>query len=87
MQVSRHISDIKNHPPCVLSIGNFDGLHLGHQSIINQLTKYAAENRLKSVVMTFEPYPMEFFSPSTAPARLRGPDAGLRGCLLDLYLP
>ncbi|NNE38483.1 MAG: adenylyltransferase/cytidyltransferase family protein, partial [Gammaproteobacteria bacterium] len=44
MKIIRGISTIRAHPPCVLSIGNFDGLHLGHQSIIKQLSSYADEH-------------------------------------------
>ena len=58
------------HQDCVATIGNFDGVHLGHQSVIKQLINYATEKHLPSVVMTFEPLPMEYFSPLTAPARL-----------------
>ncbi len=54
----------------MLSVGNFDGLHRGHQSIIRQLTDYASQHNLTPVIMTFEPYPMEYFSPQTAPVRL-----------------
>ncbi len=70
MKVIRGISAIREHAPCVLSVGNFDGLHRGHQSIIRQLTDYASQHNLTPVIMTFEPYPMEYFSPQTAPVRL-----------------
>jgi riboflavin kinase/FMN adenylyltransferase len=55
---------------CVATIGNFDGVHLGHRSVIKQLIRNAKEMSLPSVVVTFEPLPMEFFSATTAPARL-----------------
>lgn len=70
MKIIRDIHDIKDHPACVVSIGNYDGLHLGHQSIIKQLIEYSTKTGLPGVVITFEPYPMEYFSPETAPARL-----------------
>ena len=70
MKVIRDISNIKNHPECVVSIGNYDGLHLGHQSIISELIEYSTATGLPGVVITFEPYPMEYFSSKTAPARL-----------------
>ncbi len=70
MKVIRGISAIRKHAPCVLSVGNFDGLHRGHQSIIRQLTDYASQHNVTPVMMTFEPYPMEYFSPQTAPVRL-----------------
>ena len=55
---------------CVATIGNFDGVHLGHRSVIKQLIRNAKEMGLPSVVVTFEPLPMEFFSATSAPARL-----------------
>lgn len=57
-------------PGCVATIGNFDGLHLGHQHVIKQLKAVAEINNLPSVVMVFEPQPVEFFSPGQAPHRL-----------------
>jgi riboflavin kinase/FMN adenylyltransferase len=55
---------------CVATIGNFDGLHLGHQHVINQLKAVAEIKGLPSVVMLFEPQPVEFFAPAHAPRRL-----------------
>jgi riboflavin kinase/FMN adenylyltransferase len=55
---------------CVAAIGNFDGLHLGHQAILAVLARHASEVRRPAVVLTFEPHPREFFAPQTAPARL-----------------
>lgn len=53
-----------------VTIGSFDGVHLGHQQIIRRLTDYAQQHGLISVVVTFEPQPREFLSPDNAPARL-----------------
>jgi riboflavin kinase/FMN adenylyltransferase len=57
-------------PGCVATIGNFDGLHLGHQHVINQLKSVAEIKELPSVVIFFEPQPVEFFAPEQAPPRL-----------------
>lgn len=57
-------------PGCVATIGNFDGLHLGHQYILDHVKQLAAEMQLPSLVMTFEPQPLEFFKPDKAPTRL-----------------
>ncbi|MDN3397485.1 riboflavin biosynthesis protein RibF [Psychrobacter sp. APC 3426] len=56
--------------PCVLTIGNFDGVHLGHQAMLAQVRDIANAQNLGSAVMIFEPQPREFFAPTTAPARL-----------------
>ena len=53
-----------------LAIGNFDGLHLGHQALLAKLVAVARAQGLKAAVMTFEPHPREYFSPQNAPARL-----------------
>ncbi len=55
---------------CVATIGNFDGVHLGHQAILQQLKKQGEQHQLPTVVMMFEPQPREFFAPEQAPARL-----------------
>jgi len=54
----------------VLAVGNFDGVHMGHQSVIRQLRAQADMLQVPAVVLTFEPLPLEHFSPKTAPARL-----------------
>jgi riboflavin kinase / FMN adenylyltransferase len=53
-----------------LTIGNFDGVHNGHQAMLSRLTEAAADLDLPPTVLTFEPHPREFFARETAPARL-----------------
>jgi riboflavin kinase/FMN adenylyltransferase len=55
---------------CVATIGNFDGVHLGHQMVVEQLAKKGQLLNLPAVVIIFEPQPMEFFGEGKAPARL-----------------
>jgi riboflavin kinase / FMN adenylyltransferase len=69
MQVFRGIPQ-RSDTPVALSIGNFDGVHLGHQAMLRRLKEIARAHGLASAVMTFEPHPREFFSPTDAPARL-----------------
>ena len=69
MQIFRHFHQAAHHPLAV-AIGNFDGVHLGHQALLQRLNEVAAAQGLKSAVMTFEPHPREFFAPDQAPARL-----------------
>jgi riboflavin kinase/FMN adenylyltransferase len=56
--------------PAALTIGNFDGVHLGHQAMIQRVSEAARARGLVSAVMTFEPHPREFFAPDKAPTRL-----------------
>ena len=55
---------------CVLTIGNFDGVHLGHQAMLAQVREIAHTQDLGAAVMILEPQPREFFAPAKAPARL-----------------
>ncbi len=64
-----------NHPEpfaagCVLTIGNFDGLHLGHQQVIDKLADKGRQLNLPTVAMVFEPQPLEYFLADHAPSRL-----------------
>jgi len=71
MELIRGIHNLKpKHQGCILTIGNFDGVHLGHQSVLQQLRKKSSELQLPSTVMTFEPQPLEMMIGDKAPARL-----------------
>lgn len=71
MQFIRGIHNIRlQDHGCVLTIGNFDGVHLGHCRVINALVAKAKELKCPAAVMVFEPQPQELFSPANAPARL-----------------
>lgn len=56
--------------PVALTVGNFDGVHLGHQALLNELQTVARARKLQTAVLIFEPHPREFFTPQSAPARL-----------------
>ena len=56
--------------PIALTIGNFDGVHRGHQAMLSRLVEAADDLALPSAVLTFDPPPREFFTKATAPARL-----------------
>ena len=57
-------------PASVATVGNFDGVHLGHQAMIAKLKAVAAQQHLNSVVMIFEPQPLEYFKGYAAPPRI-----------------
>ena len=71
MELIRGLQNIRpKHHGCVATIGNFDGVHLGHQAVLGQLAEKAAELDLPTTLITFEPQPMEYFVPDKVPARL-----------------
>jgi riboflavin kinase/FMN adenylyltransferase len=57
-------------PPCALTIGNFDGVHLGHLRMLQRLRSEADARGLPTALLTFEPHPREFFAPGVPTARL-----------------
>jgi len=63
----------EHHRGCVATIGNFDGVHLGHQAVLKALKARAEQQALPSLLITFEPQPLEYFCPEQAPARLTRP--------------
>jgi riboflavin kinase/FMN adenylyltransferase len=66
MKVFRGLPNPASRAPCALAIGNFDGVHLGHQALLSRLREAATRLKLDAAVMTFEPHPRTFF------ARLQG---------------
>ncbi|MEI7613160.1 MAG: bifunctional riboflavin kinase/FAD synthetase [Betaproteobacteria bacterium] len=54
----------------VLTIGNFDGVHLGHRALLARIMATAKQKKLLPAVLTFEPHPREYFAPESAPTRL-----------------
>ena len=74
------------HHGCVATIGNFDGVHLGHRALIGQLAALGRERGVPATLVTFEPQPQEFFAGENAPprlTRLREKLAALRTLPLD----
>src|SRR5687768_2703247 len=69
MRISHGIP-VQAEAPVALTIGNFDGVHLGHQAMLTRLKEAANRLGLATCVMIFEPHPREFFAPDRAPTRL-----------------
>lgn len=71
MELIRGIHNLRaRHHGCVLTIGNFDGIHRGHQALISRLKQEGERLGLPVMVVIFEPQPLEFFQAEHAPARL-----------------
>jgi len=71
MQIVRGLHNLRQtHHGSVLTIGNFDGVHRGHQAILKRLKECAMEHGLPATVMIFEPHPEELFQGQSAPARI-----------------
>ncbi len=71
MKLIRGIHNLSQAPKgCVLTIGNFDGVHRGHQALLQNLRQEGQARGLPVVVMIFEPQPLELFAADKAPARL-----------------
>ena len=70
MRVFRGLPNAESRAPCALTIGNFDGVHRGHQALLARVREAARERGLPVCVMTFEPHPREFFDPAGAPPRI-----------------
>lgn len=85
MKVFRGLPNDRARAPCALTIGNFDGVHRGHQALLGRVCAAASSLGLEAAVMTFEPHPREFFAQragdlSKAPNRI----ANLRDKLQSL---
>jgi riboflavin kinase / FMN adenylyltransferase len=70
MRVFHGIPPVAERRPCVLSIGNFDGIHRGHKALLEHTVDAAHASSLLAAAMTFEPHPREFFDPAHAPSRI-----------------
>lgn len=72
MQLVRGLHNLPKLDASVVTIGNFDGVHLGHRIILDRVVAAARAAQLPSVVVCFEPQPREFFNVDAAPARIFG---------------
>lgn len=90
MDLIRGLGKLRSrHSDCAVTIGSFDGVHVGHQTLLRQLETEARERRLPTTLVSFEPMPAEFFRPGDPPARLtrfREKFEALEGFGLDRFL-
>jgi len=71
MEFIRGLVNLREHQrDCVVTIGTYDGIHLGHQELLRRLNEHGSRLGLPTVLLTFEPMPREYLSPEAPPARL-----------------
>ncbi len=86
MKIFRGVPARAERAACALTIGNFDGVHRGHQALLKQVVSAAQSRGIEAAVLTFEPHPREFFTPDNAPARvanLRDKADALEACGIE----
>lgn len=80
-----HLNDLENVPEhlknCVVAIGNFDGIHRGHQSVIKQSMDLAKSRNQPAIMLTFEPHPRDLFAP--VPFMFRLTDGAAKAALVQ----
>lgn len=90
MELIRGLGGLRQEPQtCAATIGNYDGVHLGHRQVLADLVRHARGDGLSSVVLVFEPTPQEYLAPQSAPARLmtfREKFVALAACGVDRVL-
>jgi len=74
MKVATSLDDADASHPSVVSIGNFDGLHVGHRQILKTVVRRARELGVQAVALTFSPHPIQFLAPDRAPRLITTPD-------------
>jgi riboflavin kinase/FMN adenylyltransferase len=73
MRIARDIEQARGFPPSAVIIGNFDGVHIGHQHLCQEVTLLARERGLRPTVLTFDPHPACVVAPDRAPRLLTTP--------------
>jgi riboflavin kinase/FMN adenylyltransferase len=79
MGIFRSLADLpSDFGPCAITIGNFDGVHIGHQQIIRRVAESAREHGWKAAALTFDPHPTRLVAPARAPRLLTTPEQRAR---------
>lgn len=79
MSIFRSVGELPgDFGPCAITIGNFDGVHIGHQQIVRRLAAVAHEHGWKAAALTFDPHPTRLVAPARAPRLLTTPEQRAR---------
>lgn len=74
MRIFRSLEEVpKNFGPTIVSVGNFDGIHCGHLSVLKEITERARKNHSKAMAVTFEPHPLRILRPDMTPQLITPP--------------
>ena len=92
MRIARRVEEAYGFGPSALTIGNFDGVHIGHQHLFRQVVETALQNGVHPTALTFDPHPALIVAPARAPRLLTTPEEratlmGLQGIEQVLILP
>lgn len=74
MQLIRNIKKLKNIKPPIITLGNFDGIHIGHQQVLRAVKERSGQLKLPSIVYTFEPHPLKVVAPHKSLLLLTTPE-------------
>jgi riboflavin kinase/FMN adenylyltransferase len=75
MRIFRSLADLPDDfGPCAITVGNFDGVHIGHQQILRRVARIAHEHGWKAAALTFDPHPTKLVAPARAPQLLTTPE-------------
>ena len=70
MRVARSLEEAAQFEPVAVTIGNFDGVHIGHQQLLHEVKRAASEKGLQPAVLTFDPHPSVLLRPDDVPPAL-----------------
>ena len=79
MLIYKNLNKLKRFSRSVIAIGNFDGLHLGHQKVLREASRKAKQNKLNLGVITFEPVPVMFFNKKLKNHRINSVNQNIEG--------
>ena len=78
MEVIKSLKDLEPLKSSVLTVGNYDGIHLGHQDVINYIVAFGKKNAIPSCVITFDPNPYYILRDEGSPINIQSTESKLK---------